>query len=120
MTGDFLKEKLRAEGVVLDDLAKKLGYRKTQNLHSVLRSDNVKSGIIEDIAHVIGRDVSFFYGSENKSIETSKIASLENVSVPMIAMETILSQQRTIEILATKGVRTNVRVDDAVGSADVG
>lgn len=62
MTGQKIKEILKAEGFTLTDIAEKLGYDNDQRLHSALRSDDVKSGLIEEIARVTNKSIGFFYG----------------------------------------------------------
>lgn len=63
MNGKAVKEKLRSLGVNLAELASKLGYDNDQRLHSQLKAVDVKSGLLEDIAHALGYDVSVFYGA---------------------------------------------------------
>ena len=72
MSGKELKEILAAEGINLSELAKKLGFANDQRLHSALRADDVKSGLIESIAKATNRSVGFFY----KEQSTSQIESL--------------------------------------------
>lgn len=62
MKGQKIKEILRAEGIALSEVAALLGFDNDQRLHSALKSDDVKSGLIEDIARVTNRSVGFFYG----------------------------------------------------------
>ena len=50
MNGKELKAILKEEGINLSELAKKLGFDNDQRLHSALKADDVKSGLIEAIA----------------------------------------------------------------------
>lgn len=59
MTGQRIKEILAAEGISLAELSRLLGYEGDQRLHNALRSDNVKSGLLEDIARVTNKSVCF-------------------------------------------------------------
>lgn len=61
MSGKELKEILREEGINLSELARKLGFDSDQRLHSALKADDVKSGLIESIARVTNKSVGFFY-----------------------------------------------------------
>lgn len=61
MSGKELKEILRANEINLSELANKLGYSSDQRLHSALRADDVKTGLIEAIAKAINKSVGFFY-----------------------------------------------------------
>jgi len=62
MDGKLVKEKLKKCGVSLSEIAARLGYENDQRLHSQLKSGDVKTGLLEDIARVIGVNMSFFYG----------------------------------------------------------
>lgn len=61
MSGKELKEFLAAEGINLSELARDLGYANDQRLHSALKAEDVKSGLIESIARVTNKSVGFFY-----------------------------------------------------------
>lgn len=70
MSGKELKEILREEGVNLADLAKKLGFENDQRLHSALKAEDVKSGLIEAIAKATNKSVVFFYKDISGAIAT--------------------------------------------------
>lgn len=70
MNGKELKEILRKEGVNLADLAKKLGFENDQRLHSALKAEDVKSGLIEAIAKATNKSVCFFYKDISGAIAT--------------------------------------------------
>ena len=65
MTGQKIKELLAAEGISLAELSRLLGYEGDQRLHNALRADNVKIGLLEDIARVTNKSVCFFYPNES-------------------------------------------------------
>lgn len=58
MSGEEVKEKLKQEGIVFSELARLLGYDSDQRLHSALKANDVRSGLIEDIACAINKSVS--------------------------------------------------------------
>lgn len=62
MKGQKIKEILRQEGITLSEVASLLGFDNDQRLHSALKSDDIKSGLIEEIARVTNKSVGFFYG----------------------------------------------------------
>ena len=62
MTGQELKDKLVADGVILSELAAALGYANDQRLHSELRATDVKTGLVERIAAALNKSVCHFYG----------------------------------------------------------
>lgn len=64
MSGKELKEILNAEGVNLSELAKSLGFANDQRLHSALKAEDVKSGLIEAIARATNKSIGFFYKGE--------------------------------------------------------
>lgn len=50
MSGEEVKEKLKQEGIVFSELTRLLGYDSDQRLHSALKANDVRSGLIEDIS----------------------------------------------------------------------
>lgn len=62
-----------------------------QNFSSALNSENVKSGTIEDIAAVIGKDVPFFYGVDSSA--PGAIAAGENSTAVSGSRNNVNSQQ---------------------------
>lgn len=61
MTGEQLKNKLRGTGRTIADMAKILGMTR-QNLSKALQSQDVKTGLVENIAAALGMPVSYFFG----------------------------------------------------------
>lgn len=61
MSGKELKGILIAEGINLSELARMLGFANDQRLHSALKAEDVKSGLIESIARVTNKSIGFFY-----------------------------------------------------------
>ena len=60
MKGKDLKEFLASNGISISHLAKLLSYS-DHRLHSALKSDDLKSGLLEDIARVTDSNVCDFY-----------------------------------------------------------
>lgn len=67
MTGQKIKDILRSEGITIADVARMLGHNGDQRLHSALKSEDVKSGLIEDIARVTNKSVCYFYEGSDGS-----------------------------------------------------
>lgn len=67
MTGKRLKEILADEGINLAKLSRSLGFDNDQRLHSALRAEDVKSGLIEQIAKATNKSVCFFYRTAGDS-----------------------------------------------------
>lgn len=74
MSGEEIKKILKEEGIGLCNLAKRMGYAKEQNLYSVLGVNDVRSGVIENIAKTIGKPIGWFYGET----ETASPSSPDN------------------------------------------
>lgn len=97
MSGKELKEILTAEGINLSQLARMLGFANDQRLHSALRADDVKSGLIEAIAKATNRNVCFFYGGE-----IGAIASEHGVAVSGDGNSITTISERFISLLEKK------------------
>lgn len=85
MKGSELKKILQQEGVNLSDLAKKMGFESDQRLHSALKAEDVKSGLIEKIANATNKSVGHFYQTNiaiatNNSIAFNKVNENETNS----------------------------------------
>jgi Helix-turn-helix. len=75
MKGEIVKEMLKRNGIALNDLAEKLG-ESPQNLQSMLRASDIKTGVLERIAEAINKNLCFFYneiqtsdGNNNTAIQ---------------------------------------------------
>lgn len=79
MKGSELKKILQQEGVNLSDLAKKMGFESDQRLHSALKAEDVKSGLIEKIATATNKSVGYFYQT-NIAIATDNSIAFNKVN----------------------------------------
>lgn len=70
MSGKELKEILNKEGINLSELAKMLGFANDQRLHSALKAEDVKSGLIEAISRATNKSIGFFYKRELGNLAT--------------------------------------------------
>ena len=61
MTGQHLQDLLKQEGYSVNKMAEMIG-RSQQNLATVLKHDDIRTGLLEDIAKAMGKPLSFFYG----------------------------------------------------------
>lgn len=85
MSGDEIRKILKQEGVGLCGLAKKMGYAKEQNLYSVLSVNDVRSGVIENIAKNIGRPVGWFYGEPEAAAPEAEAVSSPGDNIASIS-----------------------------------
>jgi transcriptional regulator with XRE-family HTH domain len=60
MKGEKIRQKLKDEGYVLEDIAESMNIS-PQSLHSKLKSNDVKVGVLEDIAAAINKSIYFFF-----------------------------------------------------------
>lgn len=63
MKGEEVKKILMANGYKLTDVANAMGII-PQTLQSLLKADDIKTGVLENIAESINRNVYFFFGEE--------------------------------------------------------
>lgn len=68
MSGEELKSKLESVGVSQAKIAEMIGVF-PQSFNKTLQSDDVRSGLLEDLCRVLDKDISFFYGGETSAVE---------------------------------------------------
>jgi len=61
MTGKHVQDLIISEGYSVNQIAKLIGVAQP-NLLSLLRHDDIRTGLLEDIAKAMGKPLSFFYG----------------------------------------------------------
>ena len=61
MTGQHILNLLKQEGYSVNKMAEMIG-RSQQNLATVLKHNDIRTGLLEDIAKAMGKPLSFFYG----------------------------------------------------------
>ncbi|MBO5132106.1 MAG: hypothetical protein J6C20_03445 [Paludibacteraceae bacterium] len=102
MNGKELKEILKKEGINLSELSKMLGYENDQRLHSALKAEDVKSGLIEKIAKAINKNVGFFYNETNESIATNNRVAVSGTGNSVNSIS-----ERFISLLEQKDIQMN-------------
>lgn len=83
MSGEEVRKKLVASGYKMITVANAMGII-PQNLQSLFKSDDIKTGSLEKIAEAINKDITFFYDTQSTPVNSKLIES----------------QQRTIENLS--------------------
>ena len=78
MTGKHLQDLITNEGYSVNKMAEMIG-RSQQNLASLLKHEDVRTGLLEDIAKAMGKPLSFFYGETYGNV--SAITGNNNTSV---------------------------------------
>lgn len=61
MTGKHVQDLIISEGYSINKMAKLIGVAQP-NLVSLLKHDDIRTGLLEDIAKAMGKPLSFFYG----------------------------------------------------------
>lgn len=102
MRGEELKEKLKQEGIMLSELARLLGFENDQRLHSALKANDVRSGLIEDIARVLDKNVSWFYPETTKTV-----ASENGIAVSGNENQITVISEKFISLLEKKDEQIN-------------
>lgn len=78
MTGKHLQDLILSEGYSINQMAKLLGLAQP-NLLSLLKHDDVRTGLVENVAAAMGKPLSFFYGETYGPV--SQITGNNNTSV---------------------------------------
>ena len=63
MTGKHLQDLILSEGYSINKMAQMIG-KSQPVLASALKHDDVRTGLLEDIARAMGKPLAFFYGEE--------------------------------------------------------
>lgn len=114
MSGDEAKKILIENGYKLTDIANALGII-PQNLHSLLKAEDVKSGVLEKIANALGKDICFFYKQNANNATQSILSGSGNtvsgnihITLPEKGFQKIIrsdgTEETTVEITTPNGV----------------
>lgn len=104
MSGKELKDLLRQMGYEnVSELARIMGMG-VQNLHKAFEVQDVKTGLIEDLANVLGVEVSAFYPSSNTAVTGEGIAVAgngNNVTISEKVLDLMREKDKQIDRLLT-------------------
>ena len=115
MKGEFVKNKLKKEGYILEDIAIAMGIS-PQNLQSKLKSSDIKVGVLEEISKSINKSIYFFFEQQainelNEPVEAYR-SKLDSIDADSIAekvyqrispqLQQILNKQIIIEAALAK------------------
>lgn len=70
MTGKHLQNIMYQEGYTVNRMAQLIG-RSQQVLASALKHDDVRTGLLEDIAQAMGKPLAFFYGEPFNAVQSA-------------------------------------------------
>lgn len=100
MTGKHLQNLITNEGYSINKMAEMIG-RSQQNLASLLKHEDVRTGLLEDIARAMGKPLSFFYGETYGPV--TQVVGDNSVSVGGNATNVATSNDdRILTLLMTK------------------
>ena len=99
MTGQHLQNLMKQEGYSVNKMAEMIG-RSQQNLATVLKHDDVRTGLVEDIAKAMGKPLSFFYGETYGPV--SQVSGNNNTSVAGNDNTVGAPDSRLIDLLVSK------------------
>ena len=78
MKGQHIQDLMKKEGYSVNKMAELIG-RSQQNLATLLKHDDVRTSLVEDIAKAMGKPLSFFYGETYGPV--SQVSGNNNTSV---------------------------------------
>lgn len=75
MTGEELKQKIKATGVSITEIAKRLNISQ-QSLSQALKAADIKTGLVEDVSRVLDKPIAFFFSKEaSGTLSVSSVSS---------------------------------------------
>lgn len=108
MTGKQVKDTLYIMGVKLGKLAEDMGMTQ-QNFSAALKSDNVKSQFLEDIARALGKEMTMWYG-DTTSVTQNNVAGDNNYNPRAERVQERVSElsAQNAELIRQNGVLTDI------------
>ena len=124
MNGENIKRLLKSRGVVLAELARKIGTT-PNNLSTILSGDNIKSGLIESISEATGIPVAAFYGENYAAASGTASVAVSghgngSISVNEVQREflSVLTEQQRLTAEQQKLTAEQQRITaDAIGNS---
>lgn len=98
MTGKYLQDLILKEGYSINKMAQMIG-KSQPVLASALKHDDVRTGLLEDIAKAMGKPLSFFYGETYGPV--SQVNGNNNTSVAGND-NTVSNDDRLLSLLVNK------------------
>lgn len=102
MTGRHIQDLMKQEGYSVNKMAELIG-KSQQVLASALKHDDIRTGLLEDIAKAMGKPLSFFYGETYGQMANASGINSPAVSVGGNATNVATSNDdRILSLLLTK------------------
>lgn len=100
MTGKHLQDLMANEGYSVNKMAEMIG-RSQQNLASLLKHEDVRTGLLEDIAKAMGKPLSFFYGETYGNVSQNS-GSNNATAINNSTATTVSNDDRILSLLLSK------------------
>jgi hypothetical protein len=102
MKGQHIQDLMKQEGYSVNEMSKLIG-KAQQVLASALKHDDVRTGLLEDIAKAMGKPLSFFYGESYGVVMNASGNNSTSVAVGGNATNVATSNDdRILSLLLTK------------------
>lgn len=99
MTGKHILNLMTQEGYSISKMAHLIGTSQP-NLSSALKHDDIRTGLLEDIARAMGKPLAFFYGEEFGVV--SQITGSSNATAINNSTATAGNDDRLLTLLVNK------------------
>ena len=99
MTGKHVQNLILSEGYSVNQIAKLIGVAQP-NLLSLLKHDDIRTGLLEDIARAMGKPLAFFYGEEYGVV--SQVTGSNNATAINNSTATAGNDDRLLTLLVNK------------------
>lgn len=119
MTGQRILDLIKQEGYSVNEMAKMIG-KAQQVLASALKHDDIRTGLLEDIAKAMGKPLSFFYGETYgpvTQVQGSNNATAINNSTATSNDDRILSLLLTKDEQLTLAMKQTSKAQEQVDKA---
>jgi hypothetical protein len=99
MTGKHVQNLILSEGYSVNQIAKLIGVAQP-NLLSLLKHDDIRTGLLEDIARAMGKPLAFFYGEEFGVV--AQVSGSSNATAINNSTATAGNDDRLLTLLVNK------------------
>ena len=102
MTGQHLQDLIKKEGYSVSKMAELIGTSQ-QVLASALKHDDIRTGLVEKVAQVMGKPLSFFYGEAYGPVTQANGNSNTQVANNVAGNDIVVSpDSKLIDLLVSK------------------
>lgn len=99
MTGKHVQNLILSEGYSVNQIAKLIGVAQP-NLLSLLKHNDIRTGLLEDIARAMGKPLAFFYGEEYSVV--AQVTGSSNATAINNSTATAGNDDRLLTLLVNK------------------